>query len=63
MICTVAAIELVAGSRTAKIAAFSLSLPAIADFDTSKKRQSSGKFNLRLLQLRWWGFFVADLPQ
>ncbi|MEH1924931.1 hypothetical protein [Nostoc sp.] len=37
MLYTVAASESIAGSRTAKIAAFSLSLPAIADFDGSKK--------------------------
>ncbi|MEH2083433.1 MAG: hypothetical protein V7K89_26680 [Nostoc sp.] len=63
MFCTVAASESIAGSRTAKIYAFSLSLPAIADFDSSKKRQSSGKFDLRRLQLGGRGFFIADLPQ
>jgi hypothetical protein len=39
---TVAASESIAGSRTAKIAASLLSLPAIADFDTSKQYNHQG---------------------
>jgi hypothetical protein len=65
-LCTISASDLIAGSRTEKIAAFSLLMDAVAYFDTSKQdnpQKSPSNSNRSCSELRWQELVTADSLQ